>query len=219
MAIRALIFDFDGLILETEGPAFQAWQTLYRAYGQELPLDRWLNIIGTHENYFDPHQDLEERVGHPLDWAVLDAQRRAQEISLVEAQAPMPGVSEYLATAKDLDIKLGVASSSSYNWVGGHLSRLGLLDCFDTIQTRDQVERTKPDPALYLAAAAALQVPPGQAVAFEDSLNGVISAKRAGLWCVAVPNQLTRSLPLEAADLRLDSLADLPLPVLLTRLG
>ena len=97
----------------------------------------------------------------------------------------------------------------------GHLAERGLLHHFDTIRTGDEVEHTKPDPALYRLATADLGVEPARAVALEDSPNGVAAAKRAGMFCVVVPNALTRQLDLEAADLRVGSLANLPLTELL----
>jgi beta-phosphoglucomutase-like phosphatase (HAD superfamily) len=113
-------------------------------------------------------------------------------------------------------VKLAVASSSSRAWVAGHLQRLGVLERFEVLKCSDDVERVKPDPALYRAACEHLGVPPARAVAIEDSPNGILAAKRAGLFCVAVPNALTGRLVLDAADLRLASLSELPLANLLT---
>ena len=120
--------------------------------------------------------------------------------------------------ARRLGLGLGVASSSDRRWVEGHLERLGLHAHFDVIRCADDVPRVKPDPALYRAVLDAMGVRPEEAVALEDSPNGVLAAKRAGLACVAVPNPLTARLDLSAADLRVASLAELSLPELLTRL-
>ena len=116
-------------------------------------------------------------------------------------------------------MKLGMASSSRRKWVNGHLTRLGLIQHFDSIKCADDVQRTKPDPDLYLAALGALGLQGHEAVALEDSPNGIAAAKAAGLFCVAVPNTLTRQLPLDGVDLVLDSLADLPMKDLLERLN
>jgi beta-phosphoglucomutase-like phosphatase (HAD superfamily) len=109
-----------------------------------------------------------------------------------------------------LGLKVGLASSSSCSWVNGHLERLGLRNYFDILRASDDVQCTKPDPDLYLAALGALGVRVDQAFAIEDSPNGALAAKRAGLFCVAVPNELTRRLSLDHADLRLESLTDMP---------
>jgi HAD superfamily hydrolase (TIGR01509 family) len=128
-------------------------------------------------------------------------------------------VEQYLQDARRLGLKIGLASSSSCAWVTGHLRRLGLLDYFDCICARDDVRLTKPDPQLYTLAASRLEVDPGEAVAIEDSPNGILAAKRAGLHCLAVPNELTRQLSLDQADLCVESLADFPLEKLLAALN
>lgn len=212
--IRALIFDFDGLILETEGPVFQSWQELYQSYGCHLPFAKWATTIGTTDGG-DPLDDLEKQVGRFPDRVVIDQKRLQRELDLIAARPIMPGVQEYLEDARRLGLKLGLASSSSREWVTGHLIRLGLIDSFDCIKTRDDVRQTKPDPELYLAVLAALDIKPDQAVVFEDSPNGILAAKRAGIYCVVVPNELTRLLPIDQANKRLDSLADVPLENLL----
>jgi HAD superfamily hydrolase (TIGR01509 family) len=214
MTIRALIFDFDGLILETEGAIFQSWKELYESFEQELPLTEWINIIGTWEGYFDPLERLQGLVNQSLDWSLIKNRRQQRETDLILAQPMMPGVSQYLLDARRMGIKTAVASSSSRCWVAGHLERLGVLDSFDCLRTRDDVTNTKPDPELFLSAAACLKVQPCEAIALEDSVHGLVSARRAGLFCVAVPNNLTRLTPLEA-DLHLESLANLPLEMLI----
>ena len=218
MVIRALVFDFDGLIVDTEGPVHQAWSELYRAHGEELSLDFWQGLIGRASNWFDPLEDLERRLGTPLDRESLSASRRAREQELVAGQPVLPGVREWRREAESLGIAQAVASSSSRAWVTGHLERLDLGANWGAIRCRDDVARAKPDPDLYLAVVAALGVAPAEALAVEDSPNGVEAAKRAGLFCVAVPNPLTASLDLSRADLRLGSLAEMSLAAALTRL-
>lgn len=213
--IRGLIFDFDGLILETEEPVFQSWCELYRSHGCELGFEEWATLIGTAEASFDPFQSLEQQVGRKLDRQDLLATRKQRERSLILTQPVRPGVADYLSQAKQLGIKRAVATSSNYGWVSSHLSRLGLLDSFDCIRSRDDVRHTKPDPELFLSALDCLGVHASEAIVFEDSPNGILAARRAGIFCVAVPNPLTRRLDLHLADLQLESLADLPLSELL----
>lgn len=210
MTIRALIFDFDGLILDTETPILRTWQELYAEHGHELPLDQWLRMVGTWEPFFDPAADLQARVGDPLDWPKLEKARHARESELVLASDVLPGVAWHIEAAREAGIALAIASSSSRDWVEGHLGRLGLLDRFDCIVTRDDVERTKPAPDLYLAAAGCLGVDPAEAVAIEDSAHGVAAAKAAGMRVAAVPTELTALLDLGIADVVVDSLASVP---------
>jgi HAD superfamily hydrolase (TIGR01509 family) len=214
--IRALIFDFDGLVLETEGPSYQSWVEVYRSFGQSLPFSIWSKIIGTTQATFDPRLDLQTRVNEPVDWDRVEAERQKNETALIEAQAMLPGVEAYLNSARRLGLKIGLASSSSCQWVTGHLTRLGLEDYFDCIRASDDVKHVKPDPALYLTVLHALEVRADEAIAFEDSPIGIHSAKQAGLYCIAIPNPLTSQLNLDEADFRMCSLADIPLEQLLT---
>ena len=217
--MRALVFDFDGLILDTEIPVLESWQRVYREHGVELPMDTWLETIGTSDHDFDPFAHLQELVGRPLEREPLQANRILHRDAILHAQHTLPGVREYLAEARQMGLKLAVASSSRRAWVVGHLERLGIHEHWDAVKTADDVERTKPDPALYLAAVSALGVQPAEAVAFEDSRNGVLAAKAAGMWCVAVPARLTLGMDFTEADLVVDSLSAMPLAELLTRLG
>ena len=216
--IKALVFDFDGLILETETPILQSWQEIYREFGCELSLEEWLVNVGTMEEPFDPVASLEQRYGRPLDRAQTLNRRQQRELELIQHQPVMSGVKEYLESARRLGLKVGLASSSSCDWVVGHLERLGLIGFFDAIAAGDDVARTKPDPALYRTAVEWLGVAPHEAVAFEDSLNGLLAARRAGLRCVVVPNALTHQLDLGEADIRLGSLTEMSLADLLTSL-
>jgi HAD superfamily hydrolase (TIGR01509 family) len=215
---RALVFDFDGLILDTEGPEFQAWQEIYTAHGCHLALETWAACIGTRDA-FDPYADLAARAGRALDTAAIRTACEARVGELIAREAVRPGVRDYLDEARELGLGLAVASSSSRRWVVGHLERLGLADRFDALRCADDVPRVKPDPDLYFAALDALGAPPAAAIALEDSPNGVLAAKRAGLFCVAVPNPVTARLDLNAADMRVASLDELPLPALLRRAG
>ena len=212
--IEALIFDFDGLVVDTETPDYESWQEIYQAYGASISFAEWARWIGT-MGTFDPYGYLEEQLGRRIDRAAVRAQRRARLAAHMAGKTALPGVREHIQGAKRLGLKLGIASSSPRDWILRNLGLLGLESYFDCIRCGDDVERTKPDPAVYLAALSALGVEAHQAIALEDSPNGVWAAKRAGIYCVAVPNALTRHLSLDHADLQLGSLADLPLERLL----
>jgi HAD superfamily hydrolase (TIGR01509 family) len=222
MAVRALLFDFDGLILDTEYASRAGWQWLYREHGHELPADLWATLIGTTHAPWDPMEHLEELVGEPLEREALNERRYAREIALIEAEELRPGIAEYLAAARRHGLKRAIVSSSSRGWVDMHLERLEQAVGWDAICTADhEPARAKPSPTLYLEALDALDVGADEAVAFEDSPNGVTAAKAAGVFCVAVPNEVTRDLGLKeaGADIVLDSLADLPPETLFRRLG
>jgi HAD superfamily hydrolase (TIGR01509 family) len=210
--IRGVIFDFDGLIVDTEWSVYQSWVELFDSFGAVLPLDRWTSIIGTssHE-HFDPYDLLEQQIGKSVDRQSLHPKRYEREMEMVLAQPVLPGVEDYLRGAKALGLKLGVASSSSHKWVAGHLSRMGLLDYFDVVHTSDDVKRTKPDPALYRLTLQSLDLQPEETIVLEDSPNGITAAKGAGIFAVAIPNLLTARLKLDHADLQLGSLTEISL--------
>jgi HAD superfamily hydrolase (TIGR01509 family) len=214
--LKALVFDFDGLILDTEGPVFHSWRETFEACGATLTLEEWSDTIGR-ANSADPADLLAERTGAPLDEA-RRAARKARRDELLAAEAVLPGVHAWLDDAARLGLPVGVASSSEVDWVAGHLERLGLADRFTCLSCFDGRLQGKPAPDLYLAACEALGVAPADALAVEDSGNGVAAAKAAGLRCVAVPHDLTRDHDLSPADIVVPSLAGLPLEEAMARL-
>jgi HAD superfamily hydrolase (TIGR01509 family) len=205
--ISALIFDFDGLIVDSESPGFQAWSELYAAHGCSLPFDKYAACIGTIGG-FDLHAFLEEQAGRAFERADLERACNVRWRELMHAQPLLPGVAACVSSARRRGLRLAIASSSTQTWVTRNLRKFGLLDAFDAICTSDHVSAVKPDPSLYLLALDRLGVNADAAVAFEDSPNGILAAKRAGIFCVAIPNPLTRDLPLDLADRRLRSLEE-----------
>lgn len=216
MAVKALIFDFDGLILDTELPDYLSWQEVYRAYGLELPLELWLTSVGGDgETDFEPHEYLEARLQTSVDREQIWVSRRKSYLQTLEGEPVLPGVVELLSAAQNAGLKLAVASSSPANWVAGHLARLGLTGYFQAVVTADDVEETKPNPALFLLTAEKVGAAPDEVIVLEDSENGVVGARRAGMFVVAVPNEITAASDLSMANMRLDSLAEITLPELL----
>jgi HAD superfamily hydrolase (TIGR01509 family) len=214
--IRGLIFDFDGLMVDTETSARDSWLEIYREHGCDFPYALWAETLGGSRGGFDACGYLTKQTGLQLDPEELRARRGRRKLELVAAEPLMPGIADYLAEGKRQGLRLGVASSSSRGWVVGHLDRLGVADLFDAIVTSDDVTHVKPDPELYMLALARLGLEPHEAIVFEDAPNGVLAAKRTGIFTTAVPNALTCDLPLHHADLCVASLADLPLTDLLT---
>ena len=211
MIPRALILDFDGLMVDSEMAEYKAWQELYHGEGALLELADWLGAVG-YVNGFDPRAHLETLTGHPLDWARLDACHTARAQELLAALPLLPGVRKLMERGAQLGYRLGVASNSTASWVLPPLARLGLRARFQTIRTRDSVARPKPDPELYLRALADLGAPAAGSFAFEDSEPGVAAASAAGLCVIAVPNALTRHQDLSLADRLLGSLEDFRFP-------
>lgn len=206
MRPRAVIVDFDGTVADTEWPEYVAVRDAYRAHGLELDPRDWVDVIGRADH---PHwtEMLAVALGGPPDPEVVAATRR-RRAEAKERVPLLPGVSELVAAVRRAGLGLGVASSSPSAWVTGHLDRLGVR--VDVVRCRDHVDRAKPWPDLYLAAAAALDVDPADCLAVEDSRHGCRAAKAAGMTCVVVPNRLTALDPPDDADLVCDSLTAFP---------
>jgi beta-phosphoglucomutase-like phosphatase (HAD superfamily) len=218
VATRGLLFDFDGLLVDTETPARLAYEELYREHGHELPLDKWATLVGTIGAEFDPDSHLEELVGRPLDQVALAERRRAREFELCDLEDFRPGIEDYLAGAERRGLKTAIVSSSNTEWIERHLRRLDRANGWDLIVAADgDVARAKPQPDLYAEALEELGLRPSEAIAFEDSVNGIRAARGAGVFVVAVPNPITETFALEEADLMLPSLEDLALDELIER--
>lgn len=213
--IQGLVFDFDGLIIDTEMPRYRAFSAIYREYGVELPLDKWVKSIGGGDDGFDPFDFLERGIGRKVDRNEL--KQRAKDIAIghIREKKLNPGVLEYLDTGRKMGLKIGLASGSSSAWVTGFLGEHGLTGYFDFICTRDLVVKVKPDPEIYRKVLEKFGMAGNAAIAFEDSPNGALAAKRAGLNCVIVPTELTKHLEFESYDIRLNSLKEMELHELL----
>lgn len=209
LGIDALVFDFDGVILDTETPFFHAWSEAYAEHGLELTIEEWSTCLGTHGG-FDPLEDLAAK-GAQFDADELLSRMRVRKDDLTDIDELLPGIEAWLGEAVELGLPVAVASSSTHEWVNGHLVRLQIADQFGHVSCREEGVPAKPQPDLYLRACEALGVDPRRALAVEDSPNGVTAAKAAGMFCIAVPHELTSGLDLAAADLLTSSLGDVTL--------
>lgn len=211
-ALRGLVFDFDGLICDTETSSFETAREIYAEHGVELTVAQWQSRIGTHGRHW--LADLESALGPLSNRDALTERRRLAHHERLLAEEALPGVAEFTERAVAAGLTLAVASSSSMGWVTEHLERLGLLDRFSAISTSEGGVPAKPDPEVYRQALQAIGVEASDAVAFEDSSNGIAAAKAAGLYCIAVPNRMTTGLDLSAADEIVPSFLDLDLDLL-----
>jgi HAD superfamily hydrolase (TIGR01509 family) len=215
--IQALIFDFDGLILDTETPEVLVWQSIYREHGFELPVHEWEKTIGGYGiSDFDAADRLSLLSQGRLDPVRMRERYRRESDLLIHASPLLPGVTEMLEEARSRGLRLAIGSSSQHSWVDPHLKRLGIFHYFSPIVCQEDVPpgRTKPNPDIYLKALELLKVNSAEAVVFEDSPNGVEAARRAGIFVVAVPNPLTAKMNV-SGDITIPSLAELSLQELM----
>jgi putative hydrolase of the HAD superfamily len=208
--IKAVIFDFDGLIIDTETPWFEVYSQIYREQGTELPLEEWARCIGSNDKQFDPYADLEARLHRSIDRLAMQNLSSQRHTLIMEAKSLLPGVTDYLKAAKALGIGVALASSSGRDWIEKYFKRFDLLNYFDGIFTREDVKQVKPSPELYQKALEFFGIHGNEAIAFEDSPNGLKAARAAGLYCVAIPNEITGQLSFENRiyDIRLHSMSD-----------
>lgn len=217
--IEAVVFDFDGLVFDSETHEYECVRELFAEHGAELPLEVWGRCVGREAGFFDPFAYLEETAGVAIDREAAARRKHERFYERIEGEGAIPGVEDALVAAAALGLKIGLASSSRRAWVEGQLRRLGLLHHFHCLRTADDVERVKPEPDLYLGVLRCLGVAPERAVAFEDSPNGALAARRAGMYCVVIPNRVTESLVFGEHDLRIGSLREAELADLLARVA
>lgn len=208
MDIRALIFDFDGLLVDTETPQLRVWQEIYRSFSAQLLLEEWVRCLGTSADAFDIPADLRGKTGIAFDEQELMAQFKTRANQAIFQEKSRPGISDLLEQARQRGLMMAVASSSNREWVHSGLERVDIRQFFSVICTSEDVARVKPDPELYLLALRRLQVEPAAVLVFEDSPNGIRAAKSAGLACVAYPNPTSSYLDISQADLILPALDD-----------
>lgn len=209
----AILFDFDGLVLDTETSEFLTVAESFADHGLELSRQDWVAIIGTadHPHWMDM---LEEALGRPLDdrETILET-RRVRHHARISEEPLRPGVIELATAATGSGIGVAIASSSPLDWITGHLQRFDVDHLFPVKATRDDVgkERTKPHPDLFLLAAERLGVDPTRCVVLEDSEPGVTAANAAGCVTIGVPAGMTAEAAFVHADLVVRSVAELSL--------
>jgi HAD superfamily hydrolase (TIGR01509 family) len=209
MAFSAVLFDFDGVLVDTEWAIYQAWLRTFQAHGHDLPLEIYTHCIGSDFATWSPKTHLEELTGLAFDWHDLDARRQEEILGELTHEGTMPGVIGLLDQLTHAAIRRAVVSSSSHHWVDGWLEKLAFAEHFETVVCRGDAERIKPAPDLYLEAARRLGLAPADCLVIEDSLNGVKSAKAAGMSVWVVANRVTGGLDFSAADRIFPTLGEL----------
>lgn len=212
LQIRAVIFDFDGLVVDTESTGYMTWKEIFDAHGHHLPIERYAQVVGSNFNaYYDPRRDLEQLSGKNFDWEAMETQRKEREHALRSTLHPLPGVIDRLKEAAALGLLTAIASSSPRTWIDSWLDQLGLHNHFHHITTLDDTGRAKPNPSLFLHAAEKLGVATHEAVIFEDSLNGLRAAQAAGIRCIVAPGPMTQHLDFTGAWRQVPTLAHVSL--------
>lgn len=208
--IKAVIFDFDGLILDTETAWFESYREVLKEDHQfDLKIEDFVQCVGSDDTVLFSY--LKENLSSSFQ--VEDIRGRAKNLhtlKIKEAKA-LAGVEQCLVDAKRKGLQIALATSSTREWVVNHLTNLNLLSYFDYLITQDDVDRIKPAPDLFLKAIEVLEIQPTEGLVFEDSLNGLIAAQKAQLKTIIIPNPVTKALPFENYHLKLSSMAEMSL--------
>lgn len=213
--LHALIFDFDGLLVDTETVLIDAWVQLHEEDGLSCNRSALHDIVG----HTDVVHDYWVAYAPEIDRNILEARYRdiARQLTL-DAQ-PLPGTLALLDAARDAGLKIGIASNSSHFHVEGHLNHRDMRRYFDFIACRDDVRIGKPEPDVYLAALRGLGAEAREAIAFEDSVPGHMAAHRAGLRVVVAPNPSTAHFSFPHAAWQVPSLDGVTLAEIQKRFG
>lgn len=212
--LHAIIFDFDGLIVDTEYPEYIALSSIYDEYCLELSMDDLRKNIGTQEFSFDPYAQLKNSGKMDLTREQFTAEWDRRKMATIDKAEAMPGVRALLDQAKSAGIKLAIGSSSPLVWVGRLARQVGVFDHFEVIVTKDDVSKTKPSPEIFLLSAERLGVPVNNCVVLEDSLNGLLAAQAAGIRSLWVPNKITAGMRVDPDQPRMDSMEKVDLALL-----
>ena len=209
--IRALVFDFDGLILDTESALIAAYADVYAAHGMPFDLKLFQHSVGHGELAFDPWRTF----GPDADRIALEGERRDRNHQRDHELAILPGVPALLAGAREHGLRVALCSNSTRSHCVRHLTRLNLLGHFEFLACRGEAPLPKPAPDLYQLVLGQFGLRGFQAIAFEDSYTGSLAAKRANLWCVVAPGPSTAHHDFRHADMCMASLEEAVLPALL----
>lgn len=217
--IQVVIFDFDGTIIDTETPWFQAYEKVYEEYGFALSMEDWSKCIGTTFDAFNPELNLLTLLNNKVDASEIKGKTKRYYEQLMLTQRVRPGIVQCLNDAKTMGLGIAIASSSRLEWIKGYLVEHALLRYFEVIITADVVGKVKPDPELYNRVLSHFNCEARMALAFEDSPNGLKAANAADVHCVVVPNDVTCNLDFGGHEFVVKDLSKTTLSELMKKLA
>lgn len=206
--IKAIIFDFDGTIIDTETAWYIAFRDAYKTHGVDLTLEQYSKCLGTSLHSFNPYTHLKTHYNLPIDLQEFKQSVQQQHTEMMIKESIRPGILKLLESAKSQNLKIGLASSSERAWIDKFVKLHGIEDYFECFCTADTVQNVKPDPELYLQALDKLGVEASEAIAIEDSPNGARAAVAAGIPTVVIKNDITKLLPFSEGHHTIETLAN-----------
>lgn len=200
----------DGVLVDGEPLHFAALNEILAEEQVQLDMAAYQRYMGT--TMMHTWTDLRERYGLSRDFEYYSERYDEAVMTQYRTQAqPMAGARSLLDRLQEADVPRAVASSSNRAWVETALSALGFRDDFQAIVAGDEVRQGKPDPEIYLTAAAKLGAEPARCTVIEDAPAGIESGRRAGMQVVAVRTEMTQGLKLDGASRIIDSLEEFDL--------
>lgn len=206
---KAVIFDFDGLLVDTEYAIYQSWVRVFEKYGHPLPLDLFNQCLGSGYTHWNPGEHLEKLTGLSFDWDSINAARQEEIVRDLENAGLFLGAEPLILSLWQRGVPMAVASSSSHRWVDSWLERLNIRKYFQAVVCRDDGLAVKPAPDLFLRAAELLAMPASECLVFEDSQNGCIAAHTAGMPVIAIPNRVTETADFSVATCKINALSEM----------
>jgi putative hydrolase of the HAD superfamily len=213
--IKAVIFDFDGLILDTESTNYYATRDAYGQLGITLPLKQWQEIF--HNDSEEQHHFIENFYNQKIEVNVVNEMRRTKFREYIPSEL-RSGVFDYIQAARNLGLHVCLATNADRYYIELFTKKFGIYDYFTCIKTREDVAFTKPNPEVYNAVLRELKIMPYEALAFEDSPNGAHAANEAGISCIVVTNPVTAGLNFPKIDKLINSLSEISLSDLIDEL-
>lgn len=212
-SIKGVIFDMDGVIVDSEPIIFKAAVEMFRQHGVEIQTEDCFPFIGTGESRFIA--GIAEKYGCEVDVQQSKEEMYDIYLELINGNLkPLPGVFEFIEKCRSMGLKLAVASSADIRKVKGNLQEIGLdINRFDAVVSGEDVEHKKPSPDIFLLAASKIGVDPAKCLVVEDAVSGVTAAKAAGAKCLAITSSFSED-DLEEADFTATNLATAPSQVL-----
>lgn len=206
--IKAIIFDMDGLMVDTEPLYSQAMQEIAQRRNKCFTLELKQKMMG--RLGIESMRIFKDALGlNESPEEILKEREKIYEKLITQDVKPMPGLFNLLELLNKMGLRKAIASSSKRRWVELIITKLGITNEFEVIVSGEEVEHGKPHPDIYLLVAKKLNITPNECLVVEDSLSGVEAAKAANMTCIVIPNQFTQGLNFSYADILLNSLEEI----------
>lgn len=198
--LKAVIFDMDGVLVDSEPLHMDVNLVIHKELGIEIPPEEYKKFIGVSNLYKWTTIKEKYHLDLSIEEIVKEERKRVVEYIGKNLKESIPGVKELIYGLKSKGVKLAVASSSSRSLINTILKNTGLTDVFSYIISGEEVQRSKPSPDIFLKAAEGLSADPGECAVFEDSKNGTIAAKAAGMYCIGYLNPTSGNQDISISD-------------------